>query len=647
MREELAASSTATLRLQRENVVFETPSLGYQQVDGGTGCQSTGQRMWVSVRCVVDICGDVCRYSVSLTALPYIIDDGDVITTAIEREDWHYYRVQLGSYDVLDMTLTRLAGYGTTPEYRDLSPPVPPEPPSLPPPPPPPRRPPKPPPMGRRQLVEKAAPSGEARGEEEGVRAGDDVDDDDDDDDDSAAVVSPSPSPSPSPSVRRQLTPGVNEPLLLMAHGLVGTAYARRGQCASAAAHELSMEVGLRDQSSTTGLFCTDATESGDMYISVYAEGLVNNVTLPPRAWYTLSISHEIFDATDLESRVARPGCLAFGQWREYRVLTSGATDGTLDAEIDVPVSAIYARRGLPPTEDDYDAVAQWPLRRLALSGCDVQQPTIWYIAVKLEMQWLADGRSPPLLQQRFELTASMRAANASLMQLVPGTRAAIPHNYLCCGASRDFIVEDLTRSLALRVEITVHSGYLAAIFLKHQSCARYPDDIGPDESCVGRCQMQWLTTYDQYTLDPTYAVDTAVSVPMGIVYADKRAEGNWYISIGGAFDGQVANFSLVAELVESPVLDYFIPLDGEQAAAERCGRFCVVLDELLGADESEEDIFGGMPSAAPPRRARLQALASLVLAVVAAAVAARASDSGRRAFSSERTSPEGSLYSL
>jgi hypothetical protein len=221
------------------------------------------------------------------------------------------------------------------------------------------------------------------------------------------------------------------------------------------------MEAGLRNQQQTTGLFCTDSTRTGDMFIGVFAEALVNNVTLPPRHWYVITISHERFDPSDLVSRLARPGCLAYGQWREYRILTSGTTDGTLDAQVNVPVTAIYIRRDAPPTEDLYDAVARWPLQRLAISGCEVDQPTVWYVAVTLERQWLADGRSPPLQQRRFQLTANLRQSNVSLMQMALGTRVSIPHNYLCCGVYRDFVVPELTRSLALeygRFNIRVNS---------------------------------------------------------------------------------------------------------------------------------------------------------------------------------------------
>ena len=94
--------------------------------------------------------------------------------------------------------------------------------------------------------------------------------------------------------------------------------------------------------------------------------------------------------------------------------------------------------------------------------------------------------------------TATLVGANVSLMRLPVGAQISLPHNHLCCGVSQDFVVEEVTRELALRVSIIVHEGYLEAIYLKHRSCGRYPDDVGADETCIGRCQMRWLTTYNQ-----------------------------------------------------------------------------------------------------------------------------------------------------
>ena len=422
----------------------------------------------------------------------------------------------------------------------------------------------------------------------------------------------------PSPYAHRRALLGhhsVTERLTLTQHGLVGEAYARKGVCTTGIDAELNMAVGLQAVSDTTGLFCTDATSQGDFYIGVNALALANNVTMPPRHWYTLTIAHEIFDASDLMSAEGRFGCLNYGQMRMYRIETHGASDATLDAIVSEPVSAIYAKRGSAPTAVDYDALAAWPLQRVSLSGCDVLTPTVWYIAVVLEPEGAALTRDPPLQRTRFTLTAHLREANVSLMALPFGTRVPLMHNSLCCGVSHDYVVEGITRELALRVEVTIHPnadgsmGYLEAIYLKHGSCGRYPSDIGPDESCIGRCEMQWLTTYNQYTLVPTYATTATVFVPMGVVDEDLRAPGDWYISVASA--SVVANYSLVAELVESPIIDTFIPLDAERAAAEKCGRFCVIMP-----DEEDDGLDDGLLESAAGASARNGVTIGVLLAV-------------------------------
>ena len=63
-------------------------------------------------------------------------------------------------------------------------------------------------------------------------------------------------------------------------------------------------------------------------------------------------------------------------------------------------------------------------------------ETTVWYVALELEGAATALTREPPLAQQRFELTATLRAANVSLMALAPGARVSLPHNFLCCGVS-------------------------------------------------------------------------------------------------------------------------------------------------------------------------------------------------------------------
>ena len=562
VRNDLEQGGESQLLLQRDEVVYATPSFGYRVTGLGTTCQSSTARLWFSVRCMVDVCNNLCRYNISMTRLPSTVGDGAAVTAPIESDGWQYYRIPLGNYDVLEMTLTRRSEYGFTPEYRH-------DPPSPPPPP-----------------------------------------------------IAPPPSPpslnGTTPAGRRLLV-GVDERLQLTEGGLVGSAYARRGLCVDQDNAALRMDVGLGAEADTAGLFCTDASQVGDMYVAVHASPSENNVTVQPRHWYTLSVTHEIFDDSDLATSVSRAGCLNYGQLRVYRIATHGAIDATLDAMIDVPVSAMYARRDAAPTLTDYDAVAPWPLQRITLSGCDVLEPAVWYVAVQLEEESLARSLATPLNRTEFSLTATLRGANVSLMQLPVGAQISLPHNNLCCGVYQDFVVEQVTRELALRVHLTVHSGYLEAIYLKHSGCARYPGDVGPDETCVGRCQMRWLTTYDPYTLVPTYAKEATVTVPMGVVYADEREAGNWYISVASA--SVVANYSLVAELVESPIIEQFIPLDEEQAAAESCGRFCVVLPDGSQMGDGLQD--GLLPGSAAAMRAVRPSLGHLVASILLASAVA------------------------
>ena len=57
--------------------------------------------------------------------------------------------------------------------------------------------------------------------------------------------------------------------------------------------------------------FCPGSAGSTcTLYIGVYAHADVNNVTLPPRHWYAITIEHIMYDTSDLLSGERRLGCL-------------------------------------------------------------------------------------------------------------------------------------------------------------------------------------------------------------------------------------------------------------------------------------------------------------------------------------------------
>ena len=76
-----------------------------------------------------------------------------------------------------------------------------------------------------------------------------------------------------------------------------------------------------------------------------------------------------------------------------------------------------------------------------------------------------------------------------------------------------------------------------------------------------------------------------------------------------------MASYSLVTELVESPIISQFIPLDAAQAEQEKCGRFCVVLS---GPGDDYEDDFFDVSAADSRRRGAAAALLLLLLTATA-----------------------------
>ena len=589
----------STRLLERAAVVYDTASLGWQQGGTGTGCIAPLRQLWLSLRCVVDVCGatsgeGTCGYTVRLKTLPFYFVQGDFARSApLASGDWHYYQLTLGGFDTLTVNLERLADRGVTPDYRSLAAPNPP-------PPPPPPSPGPAPPGGDNST---SGGGGGGNSTSGGRRRLDDDDDDEDDDEEPAAAR------GVGAKLGRRLASAATAYASAVAatrlgenttaHGLVGSSHSNLASCPTLDVWQQRAEVGYDVPTSSASTFCTDAAIAGPLYIGVYAHAAVNNVTLPPRHWYAITIEHIMYDTSELLSGERRLGCLGYGQWRYYRVSTSGVNDARLDLAIDLPVKAIYARRGARPTHALHDALVEWPLRQLSLTDCDVFEPVEWHVAVVLGGGAESLALAPPASEGTYRLNVTLHSSNLTLMSYPFNTQIELPEAFVCCGHYHDYLVPDLQRSIALRVEVYVHTGSLQAIFLKHESCGRYPDDIGDDEGCVGNCEMGWLTTFNEFTLEKSYVTSAVVTVPMGQVSPDRRAAGDWYISVAGPQDG-AATYSLVASLVESPVVTQFIPLDAELEANERCGRFCVVLTG--GSDEEEEDVEP-LGSAAGPRR--------------------------------------------
>ena len=97
---------------------------------------------------------------------------------------------------------------------------------------------------------------------------------------------------------------------------------------------------------------------------------------------YVMVVTHLAFNDGLVAGDTTLMGCVSYGQWRHYRVRTTGAADAQLYVASSAIVGGLYAKAGRPPTLDDYDMHATPPLRELTLSPCDVSLPTEWHIAV-------------------------------------------------------------------------------------------------------------------------------------------------------------------------------------------------------------------------------------------------------------------------
>ena len=135
----------------------------------------------------------------------------------------------------------------------------------------------------------------------------------------------------------------------------------------------------------------------------------VRNEMRLDRAVYRLRLAQLPFKEGALIPDEGRPGCVAFGQMRRYKIVTSSAQDAVLSlhvaAERASGLGAVYVGENFAPTESSYTAMVEradpssQPLR-LSLSPCVIRLPTTWHIAVMLEPRAVALSRG--LVPTRF-----------------------------------------------------------------------------------------------------------------------------------------------------------------------------------------------------------------------------------------------------
>ena len=187
--------------------------------------------------------------------------------------------------------------------------------------------------------------------------------------------------------------------------GLVGTLYASIDRCPTGAGGE------QRPLTNTTQMavlewFCTVSGDEGRYYVALTTDalfdaagpvpgyvlfdgsrpddstvvprpGLADNVLKEARGYFRVSVDHREFDEGPIASGESREGCVSFGQWRRFTVVTSGPADASLylsSAAVAADgnplgrsaFSALYVRRNKEATKDVHDVAVFSPGERAA-----------------------------------------------------------------------------------------------------------------------------------------------------------------------------------------------------------------------------------------------------------------------------------------
>ncbi len=513
------------------------------------GCEAPlGATLMMGVRCRWGQALFPCDFEVSAHLIPRWLHDGDAFTAPVVSHQRHYFGFELGEYDVFMLRIERLGenvtglGHGLTGwmiGQRNRCP-VPPEASAA-------------PPMG--------AEGGESESEEEGE----------------AAVVE---------LTAADLVKAGGEPPRINKILNVEADASFEHYCTlapEAGRYGLALAAGQLGPVMPPGSFIG----SGDCsqgYVGPegvpYFESLggqqvqcnprqASNQMQPTVARYTMHVHHKRYADEPLAAREVRPGCISYGQWRRYTVEASGVDAANLLASISSRVSLMLARAGAPPTAHVYDVAAIHHPRSagggadtVVGSPCDPFGVRTWHLALYLDEEEAAVAAG--IARSEYDLRASAAPARRHFGERVlPYAQGG--DGLACCGGMTHYAVYLPSPLVALRVTLNVSIGAVQSVYLKSGSCAAYPADVvGADCSpAVGNCQMTWYVSFDRYTGLRKYAASNVTTVPNGGgAERDKRAMGEWYISVHDAGISPSTHFSMAVDQVADPGDDGVVRCD-------------------------------------------------------------------------------------
>ena len=264
---------------------------------------------------------------------------------------------------------------------------------------------------------------------------------------------------------------------------------------------------------------------------------------------YRIQVHHVAYFEGVMSAGETRRVCVAYGQWRSFYVETTGESDAVIEVAITQGVSAVYLRSGAPPTlsPEVYDVKSPAGSPLATASPCDVLQATRWYFSLYLAAE--QEAQSEQLAPSEFELQVNLRPAALRLGEPVTANDAGGRGFACCGAPRLfrvPNILESQTLTAAINVTSgRVHAVLLK--WGSCPSMARDVDTL--HGICTGFCTMTWLTTRGEYSGNLYSIDAAALVVPHGHGNApDKRRAGDWYVAVQ-ALPREAAEFELLVDV--------------------------------------------------------------------------------------------------
>lgn len=357
---------------------------------------------------------------------------------------------------------------------------------------------------------------------------------------------------------------------------------------------------------------CTSSALAGTYFLTLHA-----SEAMDPRAHsgeVLLTYTNEQFHRIALTNEQPRYGCLRRGGSESFQLVTSAAQPeltslGMARVEsyhvdaADNHISALFVRRGAPPTPTLYDARVAYPALRVAMSACDVSAAQVWFFKLTLA----PDATATEVF---FELRVSLEDSTRELGDSISG--------FACCGAYKYYAFPAVEERVAPLVAFNLTSGTVKAIYWRYDSCPIEQSHV-VDGACTGWCVLDWYRIYSSNLGMPRYRFSSSLLVPYGMgEEADMRRGGRWYLGIQ-ALDSP-ATYTLTT--------GHRAPDAMRAAGCSRLDRYCLLTDRY-------KDM---VMSAAPQRTGKCKWLLSMSWWISVAALLALGSGSDQRSCTRGRT---------